>query len=130
MYLNLHEFCMVSSQKINSTKSKVYFSPNIEEVQRAEFCEILGFHSTPKLGAYLGFPLRHAGALNQDLNFILDRVNQKLAGWKANLQSIASRKVLIQASVSAVPTYVMQTTYLPSRILDNLDRLNRNYEFY
>ena len=123
----LDEFSMVLGQKINPTKSKVYFSPNIDGDQRTEFCETLGFHSTPKLGAYLGFPLRHAGASNQDLNFVLDRVNQKLAGWKANLLSFAGRKVLIQASVSAVPTYVMQTTYLPSRILDNLDRLNRNF---
>lgn len=68
----LDEFCMVSSQKINPTKSKVYFSPNIERDQKAEFYEILGFHSTPKLGAYLGFPLRHAESLNQDLNFVLD----------------------------------------------------------
>ena len=54
-------------------------------------------------------------------------VNQKLAGWKANLLSFAGRKVLIQATTYAIPSYVMQTNFLPSRLLDNLDRLNRNF---
>ena len=53
----------------------MFFSPNVSSEQRVDFCEILGFNSTPKLGSYLGFPLRHVGASNQDLNFILDRVN-------------------------------------------------------
>lgn len=60
----VEEFYMISGQKINPTKSKVYFPPNIDREQRIGFCEILGFHSTPKLGSYLGFPLRHVGASN------------------------------------------------------------------
>ncbi|KAK9988334.1 hypothetical protein SO802_028573 [Lithocarpus litseifolius] len=123
----IHTISRKKGQKINFAKSKVFFSPNVNREQRADFCETLGFNSTPKLGSYLGFPLRHAGASNQDLNFILDRVNQKLVGWKANLLSFAGRKVLIQATTSAIPSYVMQTTFLPSRILDNLDRLNRYF---
>lgn len=123
----LDKFCMISGQKINSTKSKVFFSPNVDRDHRDALCEILGFHSTPNLGTYLGFPMRHAGSSNQDLNFVLDRVNQKLAGWKANLLSFTGRIALIQASTSAIPSYVMQTTLLPTRILDSLDRLNKNF---
>lgn len=72
---SLEDFCMISGQKINSLKSKVFFSSNIDEDGRADLCNILGFHSTSNLGTYLGFPLRHAGSSNQDLNFVLDRVN-------------------------------------------------------
>ena len=123
----LDEFCLISGQKINPSKSKVFFSPNINEDLRTEYCEVLGFQPTNNLGSYLGFPIRHAGSSNQDLNFVLDKVSRKLAGWKANLLSFAGRRVLIQASTSAIPSYVMQTTYLPNRILDNLDRLNKNF---
>ena len=123
----LDKFCMISGQKINSTKSKVFFSSNVDRDHRDALCEILGFHSTPNLGTYLGFPMRHARSSNQDLNFVLDRVNQKLAGWKANLLSFTGRIALIQASTSAIPSYVMQTTLLPTRILDSLDRLNKNF---
>ena len=76
----LEEFCLISGQKINPSKSKVFFSPNINEDLRLEYCEVLGFRPTSNLGPYLGFPLRHAGSSNQDLNFVLDKVSQKLAG--------------------------------------------------
>ncbi|KAK7840534.1 hypothetical protein CFP56_016604, partial [Quercus suber] len=47
---------------------------------RESLCDILGFHSSPNLGRYLGFPIKHCGASNQDLNFISERVKQNLAG--------------------------------------------------
>lgn len=77
--------------------------------ERADLCNILEFHSLSNLRTYLGFPLRHSGLSNQDLNFVLDKVNQRLAGWKANLLSLAGRKILIQATTSAIPFYIMQT---------------------
>ena len=58
---------------------------------------------------------------------MLDRVKNKLAGWKASLLSMAGRKVLIQASSSVIPTYVMQSNLLPNKVLDGIDRVNRNF---
>ena len=121
------EFCMMSGQKVNNLKSKVFFSPNIDKDRRVDLCNILGFSLTANLGSYLGFPLRQAGSSNQDFNFILDRVQHKLAGWKANLLSLVGRRVLIQATKSTVPSYVMQTSFLPVKILNSLDRMNRNF---
>ena len=88
-------FCSVSGQSVSDAKSKVYFSPNVDRDSRESFCDILGFASTPSLGKYLGIPIKHPGSSSQEFNFILDRVKNKLAGWKANLLSFASRAVLI-----------------------------------
>ena len=41
--------------------------------------------------------------------------------------SLAGRAILIQASPSTIPSYVMQGIYLPGRILDGIDRVNRNF---
>ena len=41
--------------------------------------------------------------------------------------SLAGRIMLIQASLAAIPSYVMQCTHLPIRILDGIDRVNRNF---
>ena len=57
--------------------------------QRDLLSNTLGFSSTDNLGKYLGFPLKHAGARKHDFDFVLDRVKKKLAGWKANLLSMA-----------------------------------------
>ena len=91
---------------------------------RESLCDILGFRSTPNLGKYLGFPIKHRGTTNEDLNFVLERVKQKLAGWKANLLSLAGRAVLIQASTSTILDYIMQCTALPKKLLDNIDQVN------
>ena len=58
---------------------------------------------------------------------MLEKVKKKLAGWKANLLSMASRAILIQDSTSAIPAYVMQNNLLPGKILDGIDRVNRNF---
>ena len=51
----LDTFCSISGQTMSETKSRVYFSPNMD---RESLCDILGFASTPFLGKYLGFPLK------------------------------------------------------------------------
>ena len=92
-------FCSLSGQTVSESKSRVYFSPNVDRDTRESLCDILGFASTPFLGKYLGFPLKQLGSSSQDFNFILDRVKQKLTGWKANLLSLAGRTILIKASL-------------------------------
>ena len=79
----------MSGQTVSESKSKVFFSPNVDMDDREAFCDTLGFSSTPCLGKYLGIPIRQPGRSSCEYNFILDRVKQKLAGWKANLLSLA-----------------------------------------
>lgn len=54
-------------------------------------------------------------------------MKKKLAGWKANLLSLVGRTMLIQASSAAIPSYVMQCNQIPSKILEGIDRVNRNF---
>ena len=57
----LDTFCELSGKTVSLNKSKVYFSPNTSPESREEMCEVLGMHSTPNLGKYLGFPIKHPG---------------------------------------------------------------------
>ena len=123
----LDDFCSISGQTISEAKSRVYFSPNVDKDTRESLSDILGFASTPSLGKYLGIPIKHPRSSSNEYNFVLDRVKQKLARWKANMLSFASRAILIQASFAAIPSYIMQCTKLLGRILDWLDRVNRNF---
>ena len=60
----LDSFCVQSGQSISESKSRVYFSPNIDVDTRESLCDILGFRSTPNLEKYLGFPIKHHGGNN------------------------------------------------------------------
>ena len=85
----LDDFCSMSGQSVSITKSRVYFSPNVDRDTRESLCDILGFASTASLGKYLGFLIKHPGATTQEFNFILDRFKQKFSRWKANMLSLA-----------------------------------------
>ena len=123
----LDEFCIRSGQSMSEAKSRVFFSPNVNRDTRESLCDILGFSSTPNLGKDLGFPIKHRGSSSQDFNFFLERVKQKLASWKANHLSFVGRTILIQASSSTILAYFMQCNALPSKLLDNIDKVNRNF---
>lgn len=123
----LDEFCSLSGQTISEAKSRVYFSPNVARDTRESLSDILGFASAPSLGKYLGIPIMHPRSSSHEYNFVLDRVKHKLVGWKANMLSFVGRVVLIQASYASIPSYIMQCTKLLGRILDGIDRVNRNF---
>ena len=123
----LDNFCSLSRQTVSEAKSRVYFSPNIDPSDKEALSDILGFQQTECLGKYLGFPIKHKAGSNQDFNFVLDKVKSKLAGWKANLLSMVGRMVLVQASSSSIPAYVMQSNQLLARVLEGIDRVNRNF---
>ena len=123
----LDKFCKDSGQSISFAKSRVLFSANIEQADEEVFASTLGFQSTSCLGKYLGFPMKHRGGPNQDFNFVLDKVKMKLTGWKANLLSMVGRSILIQASSLSIPAYVMQSCMLPGKVLEGIDRVNKNF---
>ena len=70
----LQEFCSKSRQVVSEAKSRIYFSPNVDIDQRDALADILGFQTTPNLGKYQGFPLKHSRSSNYDFDFVLDRV--------------------------------------------------------
>ena len=69
----LDSFCALSRQKISEEKSRVYFSPNVDQNTREDLYKVLGFRSTPSLGKYLGIPIKHKGT-SQDFGFIIDHI--------------------------------------------------------
>ena len=93
----------------------VFFSLNIPQETRKELCNILEFRSTPSLGKYLGFLIKHSLSA-QDFEAVIECQNQ-LAGWKTHLLSFAGRLVLTQATISAILNYSMQCVVLPSKVI-------------
>ena len=78
--------------------------------------------STGDLGRYLGVPTINGRVTNATYKQVVDRVEQRLAGWKMKCLSLAGRITLIQSVVSAIPAYTMQTVKLPRATCDVLDR--------
>ena len=122
----LDTFCDLFGQKVSDEKSRVFFSPNISQHTRKELCSILKFQSTPSLGKYLDFLIKHK-SITQDFGAVIEQVQNRLAGWKAYLLSFASILVLTQATISTIPNHVMQCNSLPPKITQNIDKLCLNF---
>lgn len=62
---------------------------------------------------YLGVPTINGRSSKREYQYLVDKVNGKLAGWKSKTLSLAGRATLIQSALSTIPLYTMQTTKLP-----------------
>ncbi|GLU11404.1 hypothetical protein SLE2022_281540 [Rubroshorea leprosula] len=120
-------FCNRSGQKINPSKSGIFFSRNVEHNAREELCSILDFPQTENLGKYLGVPLSPKKLKKQDCNFILEKVRAKLDGWKTKFFSMAGRRILASSVLASIPNFYMQSFMLPASTLSQLDKITRDF---
>ncbi|CAN1802027.1 Putative ribonuclease H protein At1g65750 [Linum perenne] len=88
-----------------------------------EVSEILGIAATRDLGRYFGVPILHGRITRSTYEYILSRMDNKLFGWKANNLSLAGRVTVASFVLNAIPSYVMQTSFLPSYIFMGSRRL-------
>lgn len=123
----LEEFCQASGLKVSMSKSRFLPSNNITRTKVAKFASITGFAHTYKLEKYLGFPMLSGLVRNDDFDYILDRINGRLAGWKGKLLNRAGRVTLANFVLSAIPVYAMQNMWLPSGTCDKIDSSIRRF---
>ena len=123
----LEAFCSASGEKVNATKSKVFFSHNVNHLRAGEIANTLGFSLSSDLGKYLGLPLHHKRVSKQTYHFILEKVSKKMCSWKASSLSLAGRITLSKSVLAAIPQYYFQTTKLPTSICDNVEKVCRDF---
>lgn len=105
----------------------MYVSPNINCRRARRLSNSTGISLTADLGKYLGVPLLQSILCKLHFNPIVEKVQRRLAGWKANVLNLAGRATLVQSVTSTIPNYTMQTMEIPVSVCDNLDRINRNF---
>ncbi|CAN1163128.1 Putative ribonuclease H protein At1g65750 [Linum perenne] len=89
--------------------------------------EVLGIVATQDLGRYLGVPILHGRVTRATYGYILNWIDTKLAGWKAQNLSLAGRVTLASSVLNAILAYAMQTAFLLFSICDSIDRRIRNF---
>lgn len=122
----IQRYEQASGQKINTSKTTIYFSHNT----RVEFKELVGSSMGISLSAgyekYLGLPSLIGRSKTRSFATILSRVWKRVDGWKEKFLSQAGRKVLIKAMLQGVPTYCMGVFLLPKDLCKQLNQiLNR-----
>ena len=80
-----------------------------------------------RAGQVPGSTLIHKRVSKTTYYHILEKVQDRLAGWKAEQLSMAGRTLLVQSLTSARPVYTMQTTGIPEAINQEIDRRNSRF---
>ena len=76
---------------------------------------------------YLGLPL---GAKFKDLfiwNPVLEKMEQRLAGWKKLYLSKGGKITLIKSMLSSLPTYYLSLLPLPGKVAKCMEKLQRDF---
>ncbi|GMJ00023.1 hypothetical protein HRI_003671500 [Hibiscus trionum] len=123
----LREFCECSGHKVSISKTNIFFSPNIHIALQEDISDAFGFQCVSDLGRYLGVPLIHGRVTKATYRYVIQKVADRLAGWKVSLLSFAGCIVLAKSVLSSIPMYVMQSIRLPRYVCDEIERLIRNF---
>lgn len=123
----LNMLCDESGQLVSPHKSKIFVSPNVPTSLARDLSTLCGFALTKNLGMYLGVPCIHSKVSERHFQYIIERLNRKLAGWKSDSLNFMGRTTLVQSVTPTIPNYSMQTASLPSTIISQIDRINRNF---
>ena len=73
--------------------------------------------------AYLGLPLMIGRSRTKDFRYIKDRLWSRIQNWNRKLLSQASRGIMIQSVLQAIPIYVMSYFKLPKGFIHELNML-------
>jgi hypothetical protein len=122
----LEKYCLWSEQSINSGKSSINFSKNINPSTIALILDFLPY--TPNLAnsTYLGLPILFGNSKKDAFQHIIDRVNSRMDGWHAKSLSQAERLMLFKSVAATIPSYAMSSFLIPKSICSQLDRSFKN----
>ncbi|CAN1805656.1 Putative ribonuclease H protein At1g65750 [Linum perenne] len=123
----LDRFSSISGQEISREKSKIFFSRNVDRRVSQQVCNVLKINPTQNLEKYLGVPLIHGRNSKQLYQYLIERIDKKLAGWKLKSLSTAGRVTMAISVLNSLPTYVMQTTLLPVEVCSTIDKKIRDF---
>ncbi|GMI86798.1 hypothetical protein HRI_002349100 [Hibiscus trionum] len=123
----MEQFCACSGHRVSVAKTQIYFSKNVSHDIRVSIGQSLGFEVVEDLGKYLGVPLLHKRVSKATYAYLLEKMEKRLSGWVAKSLSLAGRITLAKAVLQAIPTYVMQATFLPKGICREMERIVRRF---
>ena len=103
----------VSGQHINKENTTLFFGKSVPVEVKNSIKDLLGVLDIKEYEKYLKLPAVVGKNKTTSLNFIKERVWEKLQGWKEKILTQAGKEVLLKAVVQAISTFAMSYFKLP-----------------
>ena len=101
----LAQYEAASGQAINRQKTTHFFSQNTAPEVKQEIQALLGAQVMNDCEKYLGLPMVGGQSKVSTFKGLLERITNKVMGWKEKHISKAGREVLIKTVAQVIPTY-------------------------
>jgi ribonuclease HI len=111
----LDDYCRASGQLVSTSKSSIFFSPNTPVDEREAICTNLDIMTEALTDKYLGLPAMVGADRSDSFQFLVDRVCQRINGWKEKILSSGGKEVLLKAIAQAIPSYAMSVFKIPKQ---------------
>ncbi|CAN1226181.1 LINE-1 retrotransposable element ORF2 protein [Linum grandiflorum] len=112
-----------SGQRVNLSKSAIYFSSNTPQWLTSSISNQLQVPNLNICTRYLGLPTHISRSRAATFRYIEDRVSHVLQGWKSKNLSPAGMEVLIKSIASAIPCYAMSMFRFPKGLCTRLNKM-------
>ncbi|GJN13052.1 hypothetical protein PR202_ga31385 [Eleusine coracana subsp. coracana] len=76
---------------------------------------------------YLGLPISHKKLCKGDLLAWIEKIADKLPGWKPFLLNLAGRAALVRFVLSAIPVYILIAINIPKWFIKAIDKIRRGF---
>lgn len=123
----LNTYASWSGQCANMQKSSIHFSKGVRPNRRYEFANRLGVQQMQLSDKYLDHQLLRSSYKIDSYEFLNDKFDAKLAGWKGIHLSHAGRLIMIKHVLGLIPPYYMATSIIPRKVLDRPTRTMQNF---
>jgi hypothetical protein len=119
----LDDYEKASRQKLNMSKTSMFFSRNTKPKIKNHILTVVGIISTHRYEKYLGLPALMGRSKVLSLTGIKGRIRDKMQGWKEKFLSHAGKEVLLKAVVQAIPVYTMSVFQLPKTLCNEINSM-------
>jgi hypothetical protein len=123
----LHTYELASGQRLNQSKTSIFFSRNTTTETRQEILRMAGIPSTQSFDKYLGLPSLVGKSRNQAFKNIKERIWGRLNDWKLKFLSQAGKEILLKAVIQAIPTYSMSIFLLPKGLCAKINSMMQKF---
>lgn len=105
-------FEQISGMRVNFHKSEL-ITLNLEEAETKIAADIFNCRVGSFPLKYLGVPLHYENLTREDLQPLVDKLLNRMAGWRGKLLSLAARAVLIKSCLASIPVYLLSVLKFP-----------------
>jgi hypothetical protein len=117
----LYRYELVSGQKLNGSKTTLFFSGNTGRGSKDLICSNVGISATASYEKYLSLPTLVGRSKTRTFACIENRVRKKVDGWKEKFLSQAGKEVLLKVVIQAIPAYSISVFQLLKTLCNNLN---------